>query len=273
MNLADLAAAEKYNATNAVDVTPDSALLAGLVEGWQAAAGGLTVDGKFGPKTRASVYATLPIPTPPVLQPKPKITLVDWIPGLFPDDVEARWARISKLAIKYLLGAGGRDPHAQDPRTWKGDLYGCDCTGADSYCSGLDRYQPNFTYYGGWMNTDAIVADALGNQEVWELLDRPVRGCGLVFCGIDYDHDGDRERIGHKAWSSKVDPSFDPKKPDYRLVTIWDCAGTNSERPGAVGDVFKHDGGYFNGKETYRDRTDPRWATHCVWNKATGRPA
>lgn len=273
MNLEQLASAQKYNKTEAADVTADSALFAGLVEGWQAAVEGLDVDGKFGPKTRASVAAHLPVPVPGPISPKPKIELVNWIPGLVPADVEKRWSDMSKLAIGYVLGAGGKDPHAPDPRSEKDGKFGLDCTGGDAYASGISRFQKNFPLYGGWINTDSIVADARGDQTLFELLDRPVRGCGLVFCGIDFDHDGDRERIGHKAWVSSVDPSFNPKSPDYKLVTIWDCAGSNSGLAGAVGDVFKHPAGYFNGKATFKGVTNQNWATICVWNKATGRPA
>lgn len=274
MNLTELASAEKYNKTNAVDVTPDSPIFAGLVEGYQTAHA-LDADGKLGPKTRAAVIAGLPttVGVPGPLSPKPKIELVNWIPGLLPNDVEERWMHMSTLPIGYVLGAGGKDPHASDPRSEKDGKFGLDCTGGDSYASAIARFQKNFPLYGGWINTDSIVADARGDQVLFELLDKPVRGCGLVFCGIDFDHDGDRERIGHKAWVSAIDPSFDPKHPDYRLVTIWDCAGSNSTLAGAVGDVMKHPAGYFNGKDTFKGVTNKNWATICVWNKATGRPA
>lgn len=262
--------AQNYNRQNAADAKPDSEIFAHLVDAFQDA-NGLPRDGMFGKVTREKLAADYHA-EPPVSG--PAIQLVDWIPGLKPDDVEGRWASMSKLAIEYVLGAGGRDPNANDPRSEKNGKLGLDCTGADAYASALSRLQPHFPYYGGWINTDSIVADARGNQVLFELLDRPVRGCGLVFAGIDFDHDGDRERIGHKSWVSRVLAGFNPKKPDYRLVEIWDCAGSNSKLvPGAVGDVAKHVAGYFNGKDTFRDVTKAEWATIAVWNKATGRPA
>ena len=62
------------------------------------------------------------------------------------------------------------------------------------------------------------------------------------------------------------------KHPDYRLVEIYDCAGSNSSKvPGAKGDVALLDRRYFNGKATFKGVTDPRWATVAVWCKTVAR--
>lgn len=265
--------------------------VAQLVAHWQGTHPPLLVDGCMGPLTVDSIDLSLsgpavpaPVvvaPSAPVVVPKPPsvvtIVLIGAVPNLTVDEVEARWERAGQLPIAYVLGAGGKDCKSDsDPRstiTRDGkQLFGADCTGASNWAEGVPKFQKNFSQYGGWQNTDAIIADARGKQEIWELLDRPVRGCGLVFAGIDFDHDGDRERIGHKAWVSAVDPAFDPKHPDYRLVTIWDCAGSNAKLPGSHGAIAKHPAGYFNGKDTYKGVTDPRWATVCVWNKHIPKP-
>lgn len=272
-----LESAKRYNLKHASDVTPGSAILAHLVAEWQADHA-LSADGEFGPATRAAFARAHAVMTPaPIVLPAPMggagptIKLVDWIPGLTIDDIEERWAAMAALDIKYALGSGGRDPRAADPRTTGKRGFGLDCTGAVCHAFGLDRYQPNMKAYGGWCSSDGIYEDATGRQELWELLDRPVRGAALVLPSIDFDSDGDRERIGHGAFVRSA-PAAWTSSSKYADVEIWDCAGSNSTRPGAVGDVWRHQANYFDGKETFRGKTKASWGTISVWCKAIGRP-
>lgn len=84
--------------------------------------------------------------------------------------------------VQYLLGEGGRFYglpwwQVKDCSTvgQKRKLFSfvpvphaSDCIGFVMWCLGIDRYQPKtFPLYGGWMNTDSIIADARGGQTWW----------------------------------------------------------------------------------------------------------
>ena len=56
---------------------------------------------------------------------------------------------------RYHLGAGGKDPNAQDPFDSDG---ACDCSGFQAWCFGLPRKGDT----GVWFYTDALEADARG---------------------------------------------------------------------------------------------------------------
>ena len=276
----DLLGATEHNRKYlGLDAIPEKSArrLSFVLAEWQAN-NALAADGCYDNATEALIDAkvkalNLSPSRPTVGGVKIELERDEWIPGLTVDDVEKRWAAMATLPIVYALGSGGKDPRAADPRTTCKHGFGLDCTGAGAHGFGLKRKLKNFSLYGGYMNSDSIVADARGRQEVYEKLDAPVRGCALVFPGIDFDEDGDRERIGHFAWVRRVLPGFDPAHPDYRLVEIYDCAGSNSSKvPGAKGDVALHVAGYFNGKATFKGVTDPKWATVAVWCKTVARP-
>lgn len=68
---------------------------------------------------------------------------------------------------------GGADPNATSPWTITPDGKGvihksCDCIGCALWARGLDRYQPTrFAHlYGGYINTDSLLMDALGVRAV-----------------------------------------------------------------------------------------------------------
>lgn len=92
---------------------------------------------------------------------------------------------------------GGTDPTAPDPSSrWNAPMADkdgdgkpdgfinavtCDCTGAQNWAQGNDRYQPvRAKHVGGWLGTSAMIADALGKQKCYRVLDRPERGCIIV---------------------------------------------------------------------------------------------
>jgi hypothetical protein len=117
------------------------------------------------------------------------------------------WARMrARLAVRehrhvvYKLGEGGRDPWATNCSTpWESRLRhggtfslvsvpASDCVGFALWCLGVDRYQPEtFPLWGGWMNTDSMIADARGGRTWWEEIPRWKAQVGdLVVYGAKY---------------------------------------------------------------------------------------
>lgn len=109
--------------------------------------------------------------------------------------------------IRYILGAGGRDPNNSSPTTYKNTKLGCDCIGFVCWALGIDRYQPGFPRYDGWMNTDSIINESRlvpdwsgeGPDPWWKRLryrEREVQtGDVVVYPGKFKD--GKRVRPGH----------------------------------------------------------------------------
>lgn len=67
-----------------------------------------------------------------------------------------RGAAIAGIPIEYKLGAGGMHPGSPIPGA------SCDCSGFVSWCLGVSRQTDHPLYQrinGGWINTDAMVAD------------------------------------------------------------------------------------------------------------------
>jgi hypothetical protein len=97
---------------------------------------------------------------------------------------------------------GGKDPTAPDPATrWtvpNGQIINrtSDCIGGAAWCGGFDRFQPaRFGHiYGGWINTDSMLADAMGPQKCFATLERPQVGCFVV---AGSGSGGRAESIGH----------------------------------------------------------------------------
>lgn len=52
---------------------------------------------------------------------------------------------------------GGNDPTATGPYS-HGTVGTADCVGVGMYIQGVDRYQPQIPYYGGWVNTNSVFA-------------------------------------------------------------------------------------------------------------------
>lgn len=188
-------------------------------------ANGLVADGIAGPKVMALLAKRKPMR--PVLR---KVT----------DSLARAWFQTTQKA-KYILGEGGRNPANLTPFTpnAKGAL-GSDCIGFVLWCLGIDRYQPKlFTHYDGWMNTDSIMQDAktgIGGG-LWKLLDRPERGCLVIFPSIHKN--GKMTRMGHvgivvevpaewpsdlASWNSKA------RRELLKLVKVIDCNASMSRR-------------------------------------------
>lgn len=137
------------------------------------------------------------------------------------------------IAGYYLLKDhnGGKDPTADDPfdRWFEADATGrvferrtADCIGGAAWCGGFDRYQPKrFAHiYGGWINTDSMLLDALGPRKCFEPLDRPLPGCFVVAPSHSPGH-----VIGHIGVVVSVPAEWDPEIADcWRRVGVVDVA-------------------------------------------------
>ncbi len=136
------------------------------------AAAGLAPDGLVGPLTYAALY---PHRTPD-------------LPGMH---------AISRLIAfngrgKYVLGAGGTNPRAATPFTWRNSLNGSDCIGAVCWALGIPRSTPSFPEYEGDIGVDSALMDAgllaggKGGRKFFAPVDRGdvVPGCLVAFPSI-----------------------------------------------------------------------------------------
>jgi len=180
--------------------------------------------------------------------------------------------------VNYVLGAGGRNPEALDPqtnRTFKRpdgstfERYGCDCAGFVLWSWGLDRLQPDFNFYGGWINTDSMIHDGTSSREFFQEIWYPDVGSIIVFPSVNLDNDSNRERIGHVGLVVEAPNTWDPANPDYSQLQVIHCAGSNWKLAG--GDkatrnpaVLETSGKIWNGKDSYKGHTNPKWRTRLL---------
>jgi hypothetical protein len=124
---------------------------------------------------------------------------------------------------------GGKDPTGPDPATrWTktGSAFTnvtSDCIGGAAWCGGFDRYQPGrFPLYEGWINTDSMVADAIGAQACFRVLDKPEPGCFVVAASGSGPRDGS---IGHIGTVVEI-PSgiWSDSEAQWRAVVVVDIA-------------------------------------------------
>lgn len=78
---------------------------------------------------------------------------------LSPEEIihRAKWC-VGKLTYS-LEQAGGRDP--KWPLPARPGTRSSDCIGMVFWAFGLDRYQPDYPHYGGHINTDSLIMDAV----------------------------------------------------------------------------------------------------------------
>jgi hypothetical protein len=101
--------------------------------------------------------------------------------SIFPLTLDQRVARLNELAAEQLNArfpalyslargeTGGRDPSAAHPFALRESdrRYTADCTGVACWGQGIDRYQlKRFPLYAGWINTDSMLMDAVGEYAV-----------------------------------------------------------------------------------------------------------
>jgi hypothetical protein len=139
---------------------------------------------------------------------------------------------------------GGRDPEADHcASVWKDGngkvWWTCDCVALTVYAQGWCRRPRAFTEYvsngRGAINTDSMLADARRTESVVKLLTMPRRGCVITMPSIR-KVGGGRATPGHTGVVVSVDPAFDPRRPDLRLVRVAHASPRNHTRFGqAIG--------------------------------------
>lgn len=157
--------------------------------------------------------------------------------GLTPEQVVARTRYLASdecVTGYYRLEYpnGGTDPTASDPfARWSkpGSSFiniTADCIAGALWCQGVDRKQPErFPIWGGAINCDSLLMDARDQAACFRLLDRPEPGCMLVYDSVDYDHDGDRDRVGHIMTITDVPAEWDPASLEcWRAIKGADVA-------------------------------------------------
>jgi hypothetical protein len=92
---------------------------------------------------------------------------------------------------KYKLGAGGISPALPSPANVHNE---CDCSGYVCWCLGISRQTTHPLYVqfnGGWINTDAIVHDAIAQTGFFAKLEKALAGCLIVYPGPP------KRKVGH----------------------------------------------------------------------------
>lgn len=127
---------------------------------------------------------------------------------------------------KYKLGEGGRLWHAETP--WNPHTLGCDCSGFVAWSLGMDRHTPD-TFYkkwnGGWIETSAVVRDALEHDGVgfFDRIEVAEPGAVLVY--------PDRKVKG-KVRQGHIGIVIEPPTPTFGLFNVVHCSAGNFRRLG-----------------------------------------
>lgn len=123
---------------------------------------------------------------------------------------------------------GGKDPTAPDPfDRWRRpskdfENRTADCIGGMAWCGGFDRYQPErFAHiYDGWINTDSMTLDAVGESLCFERLERPELGCFVVCMSGSRGH-----AVGHIGGVVAVPAEWDPDVREcWKAISVVDVA-------------------------------------------------
>lgn len=161
----------------------------------------------------------------------------------------ARAAAMVGKGGQYLLGTGDYHPGLEDtPWTQQGGSadWGSDCAGfAISWAWKLRRHRPGFNV-GPWatvaddINSDSALEDSLHKKELFTWVAQPQPGDLLIYPSI---HLGGKRFIGHVGLVEVAPAAWDPRAPNYSLLTIIQCHGPNHSRPGVVrtdGSIWAH---------------------------------
>lgn len=140
----------------------------------------------------------------------------------------------SVLYYRLEYPNGGVDPTAPDPGArWSkpGSAFvnrTADCMAGVAWVGGFDRYQPQrgIHIWGGRFNCDSMLIEATSSARCFEQLDAPEPGCIVVYGSEDYDHDGDRDRVGHTGTVVSVPSVWDPDNREcWAQLGVVDIAG------------------------------------------------
>lgn len=111
---------------------------------------------------------------------------------LTPEQIAQRAEQADATPVDYYLGGGSNRADSKAPyapmRLKDGTKVNraSDCSNFVCWSSGVDKHDKTVRNSKGqrfWWGTDNIVADATGKQRRWKKLDKPVRGCTVVYGG------------------------------------------------------------------------------------------
>lgn len=143
------------------------------------------------------------------------------------------------LPIAYKLGMGGMRPVRESPANSDGQ---CDCSGFVSWCLGLSRQTADPFYRqlnGGWIETTAVVADAIAPRGLFSRVDVPEPGDIMVWG--DSKKNG-RTVQGHIGIIAAVE--------NGRATRVIHCSSGNFRRLGKAvqetnADIFHNNGAIY----------------------------
>jgi hypothetical protein len=143
-------------------------------------------------------------------------------------------AQCATIYYRLEYPQGGDDPTAPDPASrWSkpGSNFvnvTADCVAGIAWCSGFDRLQPERAgrVWGGRLNCDSILIEANEYGACFEFLEAPEPGAIVVFGSIDYNRDGERDRIGHIGIVTDVPAEWDRAAREcWEALGVVDIAG------------------------------------------------
>lgn len=134
---------------------------------------------------------------------------------------------------------GGTDPTAPDPAArWSrpGSKFvnrTLDCFAGMCWVEGFDRLQEKRAarVWEGRLNCDSMIIEATHYRECFEILPEPELGSIVAYESVDYDHDGDRDRVGHTGVVVRLPRKWDPSRREcWEELGVVDCASRGASR-------------------------------------------
>ncbi len=127
-----------------------------------------------------------------------------------------------------------------------------DCAGfVSNKCYGIPRHRKGFNV-GSWasvsddLNSNSAIEDSDHARDIYQRASIPAPGVLLVYPTIRIKTADGKQHVfvGHEAMIEDVSRvlEWDPKFPDWSLLTIIQCIGPNGRHPGIV----RSDGSHFN---------------------------
>jgi hypothetical protein len=163
---------------------------------------------------------------------------------------------------RYLVGAGGRDPHASSPESTVRGRRGCDGAGFLAWCFGYDRYHRGFTYGWDWINADSMIVESETLASWFRQLPEPEVGAVVAYSSIDLERDGRRDRVGRAGLVVALPASWSTDDHAWAAMRIIHCAPSIQRRRGYAIDethavAWAH-------RASYRGASHPCWRTRFL---------
>ena len=163
---------------------------------------------------------------------------------------------------RYLVGAGGRDPHGSTPDSIVRGRRGCDYAGFLAWCFGYDRYQRGFTYGWDWINADSMIAEAETLSAWFRQLPEPEVGAVVAYSSIALERDGRSDRAGHAGLVVALPPRWRTDDRDWAAMRIIHCAPSIQRRHGHA--IDETHAVAWARRASWRGTSHPCWRTRFL---------